>query len=202
MLSLDINARIVGNDELVAALAKLSSHDIPKAVEAGVRYASKSAKSIMSSEMRRAGVVIPAQRIKDDIAVQQKGATATIYASSHPVSAVRFKPRQTKKGLSLTFYRGTKTIIRSGFMQVNRAQAWRGKMPFKVSTGHAYSYDKKRKKPRKGMDFVYGLSVSSMYLGGKHRHEMQAAVENSIQERLQTGILRSLRAKGQGFGRA
>jgi hypothetical protein len=204
MASIDISARIIGDTELAQTLGRLSSHDIPKAIEAGVRYASNSAKAIMASEMRRAGVVVPAQRLKDDIWVKRKKTTATVHSSSAPISAIRFKPRQTKKGLSITFYRGTKTIIRKGFMQRYLAQSQRGKMPFKQSTTHAYSGDisgdSKRNRPRKGLDFVYGLSVASMYLGGRNRFQMQQAVENKIQERLQTGILRKLRAIEAGYG--
>jgi hypothetical protein len=50
------------------------------------------------------------------------------------------------------------------------------------------------------MQFVFGLSVASMYLGGKHKDRIQAAVENRIEERLETGILRALGAAARGYG--
>lgn len=41
MARIDISARIIGDKELAAALARLSSHDIPKAIKAGVRDAAR-----------------------------------------------------------------------------------------------------------------------------------------------------------------
>jgi hypothetical protein len=50
------------------------------------------------------------------------------------------------------------------------------------------------------MQFVFGLSVASMYLGGKHKDRIQAAVQKRIEERLETGILRALGASSRGYG--
>ena len=41
MAQIDISARIIGDKELSAALARLSSHDVPKAIKAGVREAAE-----------------------------------------------------------------------------------------------------------------------------------------------------------------
>lgn len=199
-ITLDLTARLTGDAELARMLSRLSSHDIPKAIEAGVRYAARSGKVAMAKELRAAGVPIPAARIKDDLDVEVNGATANIWASSQPVSANRFKPRQTKKGLILTFYRGERTLIRSGYLQTVRAQRGRGKLAFKPAQGRAYGYDRTRNKPRKGMQFVFGLSIASIYLGGKHHARIQAAVEERIQERLETGILRAMGAAARGYG--
>jgi hypothetical protein len=202
MAQIDVNltARITGDTDLARMLSRLSAHDIPDAIRSGVRYAARSGKVVMAKELRAAGVPIPSARIKEDLFVEINGATATIHANAKPVSANRFKPRQTKQGLILSFYRGEKTLIRSGFMQTNRAQRGRGKLAFKPATGRAYSYDRTRTRPRKGMQFVFGLSIASIYLGGKHKDRIQQAVEERIQERLHTGILRAMGAASRGFG--
>lgn len=198
-ISLDLTARLTGDSDLARMLSRLSSHDIPKAIQSGVRYAARSGKTVMAMKLRAAGVPIPSARIKEDLFVDIDGAKATIWASSKPVSAQRFKPRQSKKGLTLTFYRGERTLIRSGYLQTSGAQRWRGKLGFKPAQGRAYSYDRTRKTPRKGMDFVFGLSVASIYLGGRHKDRIQKAVEERVQERLQTGILRALGAASRGY---
>jgi|688.fasta_scaffold382220_1 hypothetical protein len=199
-ISVNLSARLIGDTQLAQALARISSHDVPKAVEAGVRYAAHSGKVLMVAEMRRAGVVVSSARLKEDLFVQVNGATAHIWANAQPVSAQHFKPRQAKAGLNLTFYRGQKTLIKSGFLQYNRSQRSRGKLAFKPTTARRYRYDRTRNSPRKGMQFVFGLSVASMYLGGKHKDRIQAAVENRIEERLETGILRALGAAARGYG--
>jgi hypothetical protein len=200
-ISVDLSARITGDAKLEAAFRNLATRDIPKAVEAGVRYAARSGKVVMATEMRRGGVVVPSARIKDDLFVETRGTTAAIHASSQPVSAQQFKPIQNRKGLTLRFYRGGKrTLIKSGFLQYNRAQRSRGKLAFKPETNRPYSYDRTRNSPRKGMQFVFGLSVASMYLGGKHKDRIQAAVQKRIEERLETGILRALGASSRGYG--
>jgi hypothetical protein len=199
-ISVNLSARITGDTQLAQALARISSHDVPKAIEAGVRYAARSGKVVMATEMRRGGVVVPSARIKEDLFVIVDGATAVIKASAKPVSAQQFKPRQVKAGLNLTFYRGQKTLIKSGFLQYNRVQRSRGKLAFKPETNRPYSYDRTRNSPRNGMQFVFGLSVASMYLGGKHKDRIQAAVQKRIEERLETGILRALGAAARGYG--
>lgn len=198
-LTLDLTARLTGDADLARMLSSLSSHVIPEAIEAGVKYAARSGKTLMAKELRAAGVPIPSARIKEDLFVEVNGAKATIWANAKPVSANRFKPRQTKAGLALTFYRGQKTLIRSGYLQTVRAQRGRGKLAFKPEASRPYSYDRTRNSPRKGMQFVFGLSVASIYLGGKHHAQIQAAVEQRVQERLQTGILRALGKASRGY---
>lgn len=198
-ISVDLTARLTGDADLARMLSRLSSHVVPKAIESGVRYAARSGKTVMAKELRAAGVPIPSARIKDDLEIEVDGATATIWASSKPVSAQRFKPRQSEKGLTLTFYRGERTLIRSGYLQTVRKQSGRGKLGFKPAEGRSYRYDTTRNNPRKGMQFVFGLSVASIYLGGRHKDRIQKAVEERVQERLQTGILRALGAASRGY---
>lgn len=197
---IDINARILGDEQLAQTLARLSSHDIPKAIKAGVRYAATSGKAALAKHVA-AVTPIPSSRIKDGLFVEIDfdGQTARIYADSTPVSALRFKPKQTRSGLQLTLYKGEKTLIRSGFMQVNRDQRDRGKLPFKPHPSRPYSYDRTRKQPRKGMEFVFGLSIASIYTGGKHSARLQAAVKQRVLEQLEKGILRELGRMGRGF---
>lgn len=200
MAQIDISARIIGDQQLSAALARLSSHDIPKAIKAGVRYAARGGKTALAKQVS-AVTPIPSARVKQGLFVEIdfNGQTARIYAETTPVSALRFKPKQTRTGLQLTLYKGEKTVIRSGFMQVNRAQGARGKLPFRPTTEHVYSYDRTRKTPRKGMQFVFGLSIASIYTGGKHSTRLQAAVEQRVAEQLEKGILRELGRMGRGF---
>lgn len=197
-----IDITIRGSRELSAALATLSTHDIPKAIRAGVRDASRAGKTRLA---RETGAITPvrASRLKNDIDVDvaSNGQTATIWASSKPMSAMQFRPRQLRKGLRLTLYKGENTLIRAGFMQVTRSSPNRGKLPFKPVADRAYSYDKRRA-ARKGMEFVQGLSLASIYLGGKHAPRLQAAVEERITEALETGILRALGGMARGYGRA
>jgi len=203
MAQIDISARIIGDKELAQALAQMSSHDIPRVIKAGVRYAARAGKTALAKQVS-AITPIPSARIKQglfiDFVSDGSGQTARIYADSTPVSALRFKPRQTRTGLQLTLYKGEKTVIKSGFMQVNRSQRDRGKLPFKPTTDHAYSYDRTRNTPRKGMQFVFGLSIASIYTGGKHSAKLKAAVEARVAEQLEKGILRELGRMGRGFG--
>ena len=202
MATIDISARIIGDKELSAALARLSSHDIPKAIAHGVRTASRGAKTALGKHIS-AITPIPSARIKDDVGVfiDADGQSATIYTSAQPVSALRFKPTQTRTGLQLTLYKGERTFIRSGYMQVNRAQRGRGKLPFQPATNRAYKYDNTRKTKRKGMQFVFGLSIASIYLGGKHSERLQKLTEQRVEEQLVKGILQRLGAMGRGYGR-
>jgi hypothetical protein len=205
MARIDISAQITGDTKLAQMLSRLSSNDIPRAIAYGVGYAARSGKTVMARELKAAGVPIPSQRIKDDLFVTVKELTAIIEASTKPVSANRFKPRSTKKGLILAIYKGERTLIRSGYLQTVRAQGGRGKLAFKPALNRSYMYDnnrEKRRKPRQGMQFVFGLSVASIYLGGKHKDRIQAAVEQRVRERLETGILRKLGAIDRGFGGA
>lgn len=203
MARIEINALVLGSDELSAALARLSSQDIPKAIAYGVRTASLGAKTALGKNIS-AITPIPSARIKDDVGVylEADGQSATIYTSAQPVSALRFKPKQTTSGLQLTLYKGEKTLIRSGYMQVNRAQRGRGKLPFKPAAHRAYSYDATRNKPRQGMQFVFGLSIASIYLGGRHSERLQKLTEQRVEEQLVKGILQRLGAMGRGYGRA
>lgn len=203
MAVIDISAKILGDEQLSTMLRDLSAHDIPKAINAGVRYAAGRGKTRLAKEV---GGVTPvkAARLKQDLHVSlaSDGQTAQIWASSQPMSALQFKPRQTRAGLNLTLYKSEKTLIKSGFMQISRAQRWRGKLPFKPTTDHEYTYDRTRKQKRKGMEFVFGLSLASIYLGGKHAPRIQAAVEELVSEALVKGILDRLGAMARGYGKA
>ena len=41
MAQIDITAKLLGEDKLRSTLQRMSAHDIPKAIKAGVRYAAK-----------------------------------------------------------------------------------------------------------------------------------------------------------------
>jgi hypothetical protein len=202
MATIDISARVLGDTQLVQALTRLSSQDIPKAITAGVRLASRGAKTALGKNIS-AITPIPSARIKSDVfvSIAGDGQSAKVYTASNPISALRFKPKQTRTGLNLTLYKGERTVIRSGFMQTSRSQAGRGKLPFKPTSERPYSYDARRQTKRKGMQFVFGLSIASIYLGGRHSARLQQLTEARVEEQLVKGILQRLGAMGRGYGR-
>jgi hypothetical protein len=199
---LDINTKILGDRELAHQLAQLSSTAIPKAIRDGVRYASRGAKTSVAKEVG-AVTPVPSKRIKDDlsVALEGQGDSAVVKASSKPISALRFKPTQLKTGIRLTLYKGQRTLVPKGTMRPTRKAPGRGALPFRPSSSRTYSGDTGRAKPRKGLEFIQGLSVASMYLGGKHADTMQQQVAERVSEQLETGILRSLGGQARGFGR-
>jgi hypothetical protein len=96
---------------------------------------------------------------------------------------MQFKPREVPKGLSMSIFRGQRTIVRSGFLA-------KGK-PFK-----------RRGKARMPLDVIHGPSIHAIYTGGQWSPALQARTELRIEDALEKGILRSLGAMGRGFGRA
>lgn len=185
MAQIDISARIIGDKELSAALAKLSSHDIPKAIKAGVRDAARAGRTTLAKSIGQR-YSLSAGRIKQDVSQAQfrdGGQTAIIRTSRKPITAMQFKPKQVRKGLSMSIYRGQRTVVRSGFLAKG--------MPFK-----------RRGKERYPLDVIHGPSIHAIYTGGKWAPALQARTEVRIEEALEKGILRSLGAMGRGFGRA
>jgi hypothetical protein len=185
MARIDINARVLGDQELAQALAKLSSQDIPKAIRAGVRDAARAGRTTLAKSIGQR-YSLTAGRIKQDVPtarIAANGQTAVITTSRKPITAMQFKPKQTRKGLSMSIYRGQRTIVRSGFLA-------KGK-PFK-----------RRGKERYPLDVIHGPSIHAIYTGGKWSPALQARTELRIEDALEKGILRSLGAMGRGFGRA
>jgi hypothetical protein len=184
-MALDITARISGDDTLAKALSNLSTHDIPKAIRSGVRYAASSARPALAKPIGQA-YTLTASRIKEGISSPQfldGGQTAIIRTSRRPITAMQFKPRQTPSGLSLSVFRGSRTLVKSGFITKNT------KLPFK-----------RRGTERLPLDLIHGPSIHAIYTGGKHAQALQQASEARISERLETGILRALKAASRGYG--
>lgn len=185
MAQIDISARIIGDKELAASLARLSSHDIPKAIKAGVRDAARAGRTTLAKSIGQR-YTLSAGRIKQDVTQPQYlagGQTAIIRTSRKPITAMQFKPKQVPKGLSMSIYRGQRTLVRSGFLAKG--------LPFK-----------RRGKERYPLDTIKGPSIHAIYTGGKWSPALQARTETRIEEALEKGILRSLGAMGRGFGRA
>lgn len=185
MAVIDITARVTGDTELARTLARLSSHDIPKAIKAGVRYAASGARTELAKSIRqRYG--INSARVKQDVSTPQfrdGGQTAIIRTSRKPITAMQFKARQTSQGLAMNIFRGQRTVVRSGFLAKG--------LPFR-----------RRGKERFPLDVIHGPSIHAIYTGGRYAGVLQSQVEARIEEQLQKGILRSLGAMGRGFGRA
>lgn len=184
MAIINISAAILGDEQLSRTLAQLSAHDIPKAIKAGVRYAARGGRTVLAKNIRqRYGLTTG--RIKQDVSDPQfrdGGQTAILRTSRKPITAMQFKPKETRKGLRLSIYRGERTVVKSGFIAKG--------MPFR-----------RVGKERMPLDVIHGPSLHAIYTGGKHAGSMQQATEQRISEQLEKGILRSLGAMGRGFSR-
>jgi hypothetical protein len=185
MARIDISARVIGDAELAQALAKMSSQDIPKAIRMGVRDAARAGRTTLAKAIGQR-YSLSAARIKQDVPtarITDGGQTAVITTSRKPITAMQFKPRQTSRGLSMSIYRGQRTLVRSGFIAKG--------LPFK-----------RRGKERMPLDVIHAPSIHAIYTGGKWSPALQARTEVRIEDALESGILRALGAMGRGFGRA
>lgn len=129
---------------------------------------------------------LTAGRIKQDVPTARfmaGGQTAVITTSRKPITAMQFKPKEVRTGLSMSIYRGKRTVVKSGFIAKG--------LPFK-----------RRGKERMPLDVIHGPSIHAIYTGGKWAPALQARTEVRIEEALESGILRALGAMGRGFGRA
>jgi hypothetical protein len=185
-MALDITARIIGDDKLSSALSSLSSNDIPKAIRAGVRDAARAGRTVITKNIGQ-HYNLKAGRIKQDISspqFQDGGQTAILRTSRKPITAMQFNPRQTPDGLSMSIFRGSRTLVKSGFLAKTK------NLPFK-----------RRGKERMPLDVIHGPSIHAIYTGGKHTQPIQDASAARIKEALSNGIVRSLRGMARGFGR-
>ena len=186
MARLDITARLVGDEQLTKTLQELASKDIPKAIRAGVRDASKAGRTTLAKSIGQR-YSLSAARIKQDVPnarVAADGQSAVITTSRKPITAMQFRPRETRKGLRMRVYRGgSATLVKGGFLA-------KGK-PFK-----------RRGKERMPLDVIHGPSIHAIYTGGRWSPALQARTELRIEQALEDGIVRALGAMGRGFGRA
>jgi hypothetical protein len=185
MATIDISARVLGDTELVQALARLSSQDIPKAIRSGVRDAARAGRTTLAKSIGQR-YSLSAGRIKQDVSTPQYrdgGQTAIIRTSRKPITAMQFKPRETRTGLSMSIYRGQRSVVKSGFIAKG--------LPFV-----------RRGKDRYPLRVVVGPSIHAIYTGGKWAPALQARTEVRIEDALESGILRALGAMGRGYGRA
>ncbi len=185
MARIDISARVLGDKELAATLEKLSSQDIPKAIRAGVRDAARAGRTTLAKSIGQR-YALTAGRIKQDVPTARfmaGGQTAVITTSRKPITAMQFKPKEVRTGLSISIYRGKRTVVKSGFIAKG--------LPFK-----------RRGKDRMPLDVIHGPSIHAIYTGGKWAPALQARTEVRIEDALESGILRALGGMGRGFGRA
>ncbi len=185
MAVIDINARVLGDQQLAQTLARLSAHDVPKAIRAGVRDAARAGRTTLAKSIGQR-YSLTAGRIKQDVSNPQfrdGGQTAIIRTSRKPITAMQFKPKQTSTGLSMSIYRGQRTVVKSGFIAKG--------LPFR-----------RRGKERFPLDTIYGPSIHAIYTGGHWAPALQARTELRIEDALEKGIIRSLQGMGRGFGLA
>ena len=185
MAQIDITARILGEDELRTALQRMSGQDIPKAIRSGVRYAARGGRTAIAKNIR-ASYTLTSARIKQDTSQPQYrdgGQTAVIRTNRRPITAMQFKARETRRGLSLAIYKGQRTVVRRGFIAKG--------LPFR-----------RQGQARYPLDVIHGPSIHAIYTGGQFAGQIQAATERRIEEQLMQGILRSISGMGRGYGRA
>lgn len=184
MAQIDITARLVGEDELRSALQQMTSQDIPRAIRAGVRYAARGGRTAIAKNIR-ASYSLASARIKQDTTEPQYrdgGQTAVIRTSRKPITAMQFRARETKRGLSMAIYKGQRTVVKAGFIAKG--------LPFK-----------RRGAARFPLDVIHGPSIHAIYTGGRFAGQIQQATEQRIEEQLMQGIMRSISGMGRGFGR-
>ena len=142
MARIDITARIE-TEGLAQTLARLSSHDLPIAIRAGVRLAASGARKQLAKSIRE-HYGLTSSRIKQDISQAQfidGGMAAVIKTSRKPITGMQFGPRKASKGISLAIYRGKRSVYKSGFMQFSKEGRFSGTLPFKPNPNRPYSID-------------------------------------------------------------
>ena len=184
MARIDITAQLVGEEKLRSTLQRMSAHDIPKAIKAGVRYAARGGKTAIAKNIR-AHYSLKSARIKQDVSdarFQDGGQTAVLRTSRKPPTAMQFKAKDVRpKGVTMAIYKGKRTRGKGGFI----AQG----LPF-VRTSKA----------RYPLDTIKGPSIHAIYTGGKFAGQIQQATRHRLEEQLMKGILRSIGGMGRGFG--
>ena len=207
MARIDISARVLGDKELAQTLARLSSHDIPKAIKAGVRYAAGRGKTTLAKHVGQR-YTLKAARIKEDVSspiYSGDGQTAILKTSRKPITARQFGLRESRRGVTMAIFRGERTVIKSGFMQASQEGKFDGRRAFVPNRKRPYSNEKakpRRSTPRNAIAMVQGPSLHAIYTGGKHSAAIQEQTDRVISEALVKGILDRLGAMGRGFGRA
>ena len=184
MAHIDISARVIGDEELARALAKMSSTDIPKAIAAGVRLAARGGRTTLAQQVGK-NYSLTAARIKQDVtqpSFRDGGQTAIIRTSRKPITAMQFKARQTKAGVTMAIYKGQRTTVTRAFIA-------KGKPFQRVGTA------------RMPLRVIHGPSIHAIYTGGRNASQIQDATQERIREQLVKGILARIGAMGRGFGR-
>lgn len=188
MSQLSISAQLVGDRELAGTLQRLSSQDVPKAIRAGVRDAARAGRTTLAKSIGQR-YSLSAGRIKDggkgvsQPQFRQGGELAVISTSRKPITAMQFRLRQTRKGLSMAIFRGKRTVAKGGFLAKG--------LPFK-----------RRGPQRMPLDVIHGPSIHAIYTGGHWAPALQARTELRIEDALEKGIIRAIEGMGRGFGRA
>ena len=119
MAQIDITAKVLGEEELRAALVRMSSHDIPKAIKSGVRYAARGGKTAIAKNIR-ASYSLSSARIKQDISKPQfrdGGQAAVLRTSRKPPTAMQYKAKDVRpRGVTMAIFKGQRTRVKGGFI--------------------------------------------------------------------------------------
>lgn len=182
---ISIDAKVLGDKELMRNLEKLSGHDIPKAIKQGVKYAARGGRTAIAKNIG-ANYSLTAGRIKQDVSepsYRDGGMTAILRTSRKPITFASYKARDVRpRGVTVAIYRGQRS---------RHPKAFGAKGLFWVRQGRS-NYPLK---------VLHGPSIHAIYDGGAFAGAIQSATETRIEEQLVKGILRAIGSAAAGFGR-
>jgi hypothetical protein len=187
--------------ELKKLAPLLKGKELPKLVRAGLQYAAKSTPPAVGRNVA-AHYGIGSRRVQQDVRGPYVSGTgeeieAKIYFSRRPATGMQFKPRESKSGVSFSFYKSEKTKVQGSFIQTVK----NGRLPFKPDRTKLQKPQPGRKKPRYALKTIYGPSTGSMYLGqSKHGGEIRENVDKRINEQFNKGIERRVKSILRGYG--
>lgn len=185
MSRIDITAKVLGDQELVAALQRMSGHDIPKAIKQGVRYAARGGRTAIAKNIS-AAYSLTSGRVKQDVPepeYRDGGQTAILRTQRKPITLASFKARDVRpKGVTYSIYRGKRSRHPQAFIAkgLPMSRTGKGRYPLKVHKGP---------------------SIHAIYTGGAFAGQIQSVTEQRIEEQLVKGIMRGLGGIARGFGR-
>lgn len=193
-MPIDISARILGDKQLAQTLERLSGHDIPKAIKAGVRYAAGGGRTAIAKNIG-AKYSLSAARIKKDVfdpTYKDGGETAIIRTSRKPITFASYKAKDIRpRGVSVAIYKGKRS---------RHPQAFGAKGLFWTREGKGRYRLNARGERRLNIKPLHGPSIHAIYDGGLFSGAIQSATEQRLEERLVTGIMRHLGRVSRGFG--
>lgn len=187
--------------ELQKLAPLLTGKELPKLVRAGLQYAAKSTPPAVGKNVA-AHYGIGSRRVQQDVRGPYLTGTgeeleAKIYFSRRPATGMQFKPKESRSGVSFSFFKGEKTKVSQSFIQTVK----NGRLPFKPNRTKLQKAQPGRKKPRYALKTIYGPSTGSMYLGqSRYGDEIREKVDERINEQFSKGVERRVKSMLRGYG--